>query len=116
MGKVSAFALAAILTAGLSVGAMAQGMSSSPSTGSSHMPSTATPSSPSGASSLSGSGSSSATDQVSSESQVKSALEAKGYSNIKSIEKSRTGWTASAEKNGKQVHVAIDEHGNVATR
>jgi hypothetical protein len=115
MGKVSAFALAAILTAGLSVGAMAQGMSSSPSTGSSHMPSTA-PSSPSGASSLSGSGSSSATGQVSSESQVKSALEAKGYSNIKSIEKSRTGWTASAEKNGKQVHVAIDEHGNVATR
>jgi hypothetical protein len=115
MGKISTLAATAFVTVGLCAGAMAQGMSTSPSTGSSQKPSATAPSSPSGASSLSGSGSS-AMGQVSSESQVKSALEAKGYTNIKSIEKSTSGWTASADKNGKPVHVAVDDHGNVATR
>ena len=53
---------------------------------------------------------------VASQSQVRSALESSGYTNVQSIEQSGSGWTAIAEKDGQKVHVAVDSHGNIATQ
>jgi len=120
MRKFTATALTAVLVTGLSFGALAQGMSSSPSEPSSPSSSsrgTVTPANPSSSGAMAPSSSEGTMKRpVASASQVRSALQSQGYTGVKSIKKSGTNWTATAMKDGKSVHVAVDEHGNVETR
>ncbi len=53
---------------------------------------------------------------VATASQVKTKLEASGYSNVQAVRKGVSGWTASATKDGKSVRVAVDQHSNIMTR
>ena len=96
MRKLTATALTTAVAIGLASAALAQ-----------------SPASP-GSAAPSAGGASSAI--VSSASQAKAKLEASGYSNVQSVEKSGTGFTATAMKDGKSVRVAIDNHGNIETR
>jgi len=103
MARISLFALTAALAVGLSAGAMAQSMTSPATT-------------PGSAGRMMSTPGSSTIGTIASASQVRAKLEAKGYTHVQAVKKGSTGWSATAEKNGKQVHVAVDEHGNIMTR
>jgi hypothetical protein len=112
MGKISASVLATLIAIGVSGAAMAQTMPSSPANSSSSgatMPDTRNNSS----AGMQGSG---MQGQVSSATQVKSTLQHSGYTSVSAIKKSSDGWTATAKKDGKSVHVAVDQQGNIETR
>lgn len=122
MNKISTFALTMALAAGLATAAVAQTMTPS-SPGATPSSPGMTPSSPdttapsSGSAAQSGDqGMSSSGGQVASATDVKAKLEASGFTNVQSIHKAKAGWTAVAEQNGKRVHVAVDDHGNIATQ
>lgn len=114
MRKLTATALTTALALGLASAAMAQ--SPTPLA-----PGAANPSgnsaAPSSGGMYSGAGtSSSSAATINSPSQAKDKLELNGYSNVQAVQKSGAGFTATAMKDGKQVHVAVDGHGNIETR
>jgi len=53
---------------------------------------------------------------INSASQVRATLESNGYSDVQSIQRSRTGFTATAMKDGKLIHLAIGGRGAIGTR
>ncbi len=125
MRSISAAAWAAALVVGLGSVAMAQSPTSPGATGHSIGTGTTsggagnvgTPPSAASGGSLSGSeGMSSTSGQVATQSQVKAKLEANGYTDIQSVHKSTSGWTASAAKNGKHMRVAVDNQDNITVQ
>jgi hypothetical protein len=54
--------------------------------------------------------------KIATSTEVKSKLEQSGYTSVSAIHKSTDGFTATAKKDGKSVHVAIDQQGNIQTR
>jgi hypothetical protein len=118
MGKITATVLSTLFVVGVSAGAMAQGMS--PGSSSSSPPAASSSGgSMSGTSNGTMSGSSSdmsAPSKIATSTQVKSKLEQSGYTSVTGIHKSADGFTATAKKDGKSVHVAIDQQGNIQTR
>jgi len=113
MAKITATVLATTLMMGVACGAMAQSMAPSSPGSSQSTPSYKAPT----ATDMQGTeGNSASSGKVATSTQVKSKLEASGYTRVQAIHKSADGWTATASKGGKSVHVAIDDHGNIETR
>jgi hypothetical protein len=110
MGKITATVLSTLFVIGVSAGAMAQGMSPGSS---SSMPGS---NSSSGAAMPSTGSESAAPATIGTPTQVRSKLEASGYTSVTGIKKSADGWMANAKKDGKSVRVAIDQQGNIETR
>jgi putative membrane protein len=50
------------------------------------------------------------------EAEVRNRMQLQGYRQISALTKDKDGvWHASASKNGRQVHVALDSKGNMST-
>jgi hypothetical protein len=117
MGKITASVLATLFAVGMSGAAMAQESTPSRSMPSSTPSNSANPSGGMAAANDVGSGNGSAVQsQISTSKEVRSKLEASGYTSVSGIHKSSDGFTAMAKKDGKSVHVAIDQQGKIETR
>ena len=107
MSKFQTAAVAASLVLGVASRALAQNSATSPSN--SAKPGASSPSTPQNGTTAGSSGSS----MKMSEQDVKRTLEGDGYSQVSNVMPDSNGYTATAMKSGKKVHVDVDQNGKI---